>query len=1193
MPEDLVPQLGNNHETDDHPGIYLAALVATLASPSKRSDGFFDIAYRDEVIAVAHSGEPWGSAYVPLRVCTKRDTTFSALWTQLANEVHRAGQHQTFAADLPLRFPVTTRASKATVPSWARVAFDRCESLARHVPQSAAWLTLIVTGEGVFWEADENTLASPELARLESQLVRLLREAETDWDVVLGAIEAEATLRESVQLSSSNDCIHTMIEQVAGRQPDRDAVHAYDGSLTYSGLESRSNQLARYLLRRGLRPEDRVAICLDRSLDMVVAVLAVLKAGGCYVPVDPTYPRERTSFMVADSQASFILANAATRSALPSSDTPVVSLDLDSSAIDLEESGAIDLTTSPSSLAYLIYTSGSSGQPKGVMLEHRNVGSFFKAMDQCLDGESGGTWLAVTSLSFDISVLELLWTLSRGFTVVVGEGIGQVPSPQRASGASVEFSLFYFSSDAGAGDSERYWLLLEGARFADKQGFSAVWTPERHFHSFGGLYPNPAVTAAAIAAITERIDIRAGSVVMPLHHPARVAEEWAVVDNISNGRVGVSFAAGWQPNDFILRPENFVDNKSRMLEGIDTVRALWRGESRVFPGPDNRKVEVQTLPRPIQPELPTWLTAAGNPETFKIAGESGFRLLTHLLGQSIEDLATKIAVYRSAWKAAGHSGEGHVTLMLHTFVDEDDDVAREKVREPLKDYLRTSVGLIKDFASSFPALKKRPDGREPDFESLTAEELEALLDYSFERYYASSGLLGTPGKCREIVQHLSALGVNEIACLIDFGVDTDATLTSLRLLNDLRAEFALPTSARQAAFDGSSVAQLIQRYFVTHMQCTPSLARILLEDEDTRQALTALHTLLIGGEALPVTLGQELVSLAGGRVMNMYGPTEATVWSTVHEVTGLEKTMPIGRPLANTSVFIVDEAGRPAPPGVAGELLVGGHGVARGYHARPELTSERFIKDDSSGLSDSRLYRTGDRAVSLPDGSLEFLGRMDQQIKVRGHRVELGEIEARLSQHPEIRECAVTADQAEDGNVAIVGHVVPASPSIDSRDLRAYLRRSLPNVMVPSRFVTLDALPHTPNGKIDRNALMHRNPSPAPAVTAGFPAAKVPLSHLEERITDIWREVLGVPSVGVQDNFFELGGHSLSAVHVHGKLKALTVRPVAITDLFRFPTIRTLATFIGGDADEQHGASSGQARAQARKQALARRRAIG
>ncbi len=339
----------------------------------------------------------------------------------------------------------------------------------------------------------------------------------------------------------------------------------------------------------------------------------------------------------------------------------------------------------------------------------------------------------------------------------------------------MDFSLFYFASADVGEYSDKYRLLIEGAKFADTHGFAAVWTPERHFHEFGGLYPNPSVTSAAIATVTERIQIRAGSVVLPLHDPLRVAEEWAVVDNLSNGRAAVSFASGWQPNDFVIAPENYANRKEVMLRGIETMRRLWRGEKVQRRDGNGIEIEVRILPRPIQRELPIWVTAAGSPETFRLAGEIGANLLTHLLGQSIEQLAGKIAIYRSAWREHGHGpATGHVTLMLHTFVGSSVDEVREKVREPFSNYLRSYVDLW---------LARSPGQNIGDF---TEEELEDLVSYAFDRYFETSGLFGTPSTCLRMIDLLKSIDVDEVACLIDFGIDFDSVISSLHYLDTLK-----------------------------------------------------------------------------------------------------------------------------------------------------------------------------------------------------------------------------------------------------------------------------------------------------------------------------------------------------------------------------------------------------------------------
>jgi natural product biosynthesis luciferase-like monooxygenase protein len=348
----------------------------------------------------------------------------------------------------------------------------------------------------------------------------------------------------------------------------------------------------------------------------------------------------------------------------------------------------------------------------------------------------------------------------------------------------MDFSLFFFG-DGGATGDDGYGLLLESARFADANDFSAVWTPERHFHSFGGLYPNPAVIGAAIAALTERVGIRAGSVVAPLHHPIRIAEEWSVVDNLSSGRVGISFASGWHAVDFVLRPENYRGRKSKMAETVETVRRLWRGEELEFPDGSGINQSVRIFPAPAQPELPVWITSMGSPETFRVAGRLGVGLLTHLLGQNHDTLARNIASYRREL-AHAHNGKvaGHVAVMLHTMIETNRERVRELVRKPLKDYLRSSIDL---FAGTSAGLL--PPGF--DTNQRRARDEEFIVSYAFNRYFTTSGLFGTVEEGVEIVRGLQAIGVDEVACLIDFGVPREEVLKSLHHLAELRRRTAV------------------------------------------------------------------------------------------------------------------------------------------------------------------------------------------------------------------------------------------------------------------------------------------------------------------------------------------------------------------------------------------------------------------
>ncbi|MCU0803455.1 MAG: LLM class flavin-dependent oxidoreductase, partial [Rhodobacteraceae bacterium] len=525
--------------------------------------------------------------------------------------------------------------------------------------------------------------------------------------------------------------IATAFAAQVARTPDAAALVFEGLTLTYADLATRANRVAHALRGLGVGPGTLVGLHLRRSADLVIAALGILQAGGAYVPMDPAYPADRTALYIEDSACAVIVTDATLAASLPSHTAQVLTMGA------LPDAPQVEPTATPADLAYMIYTSGSTGRPKGVMVEHRNAINFFAGMDARI-GTTPGTWMAVTSLSFDISVLELFWTLTRGFKVVITSDENRTLVSGGASLGGMDFSLYYWGNDDGAGPA-KYDLLLEGAKFADSHGFTAVWTPERHFHAFGGPYPNPSVTGAAVAAVTKNIGVRAGSCVAPLHHPARIAEEWAVIDNLTNGRAGIAFASGWQPDDFVLRPENTPPaNKAALLASIDQVRRLWRGEAVAFPTLKG-EFALQTQPRPVSRELPVWVTTAGNPDTWREAGALGANVLTHLLGQSVQEVADKIKIYHTALRAAGHDPANHaVTLMLHTFIAATREEAREIAREPMKDYLRAAAGLIKQYAWAFPAFKKPQGVANPmdiDIGSLAPDELEAILDFAFLRYF--------------------------------------------------------------------------------------------------------------------------------------------------------------------------------------------------------------------------------------------------------------------------------------------------------------------------------------------------------------------------------------------------------------------------------------------------------------------------
>ncbi|MFE4518418.1 amino acid adenylation domain-containing protein [Kitasatospora sp. NPDC056783] len=426
----------------------------------------------------------------------------------------------------------------------------------------------------------------------------------------------------------------------------------------------------------------------------------------------------------------------------------------------------------------------------------------------------------------------------------------------------------------------------------------------------------------------------------------------------------------------------------------------------------------------------------------------------------------------------------------------------------------------------------------------------------------TSGSTGRP-KGVEIGHRALVNLLTSLAALLDSGPgDVWLGLTSLSFdISGVEILLPLTTGGRLvlapdgAALDAPGTVGLVRREGVTHLQATPSGWRVLLGAGPLPAGLTGI----VGGEALPLPLARELRGSLD-RLINGYGPTEATIYATWADVPAGADAVVIGRPVDNTRAYVLDANGRPLPVGIPGELHLGGDGVAAGYRGRPELTAERFVEDPFAG---GRMYRTGDLAAWTQDGELEFHGRIDDQVKIRGHRIELGEIEAALLDHPAVAAAAVAVCEQADGSSALVGYRVPApgSAPLSDADLRDHLRRTLPAVMVPRQFVALDRLPLTPSGKLDRRAL----PAPPPPVaeqadtgqTAGAEA-----DELTASILAIWEEVLGTSGIGPEDDLFDLGGHSLTIIQITARIRDAFGVELAFDLFFDASTPAALAAVV-------------------------------
>ncbi|WP_160670946.1 non-ribosomal peptide synthetase [Clostridium sp. C8-1-8] len=423
---------------------------------------------------------------------------------------------------------------------------------------------------------------------------------------------------------------------------------------------------------------------------------------------------------------------------------------------------------------------------------------------------------------------------------------------------------------------------------------------------------------------------------------------------------------------------------------------------------------------------------------------------------------------------------------------------------------------------------------------------------------------GSTGKPKGVmIEHMAVNNfIKGITDIIDFRSEkTILNLTTisfdifvLESLLPLISGVKVVIADEEEQMDATLIDKLIVKNRIDMIQATPSRIKLLIESGSKLNCFRYLKEIMIGGEALQYELLKQIKSVYDGKIFNMYGPTETTVWSMVKELTNTDN-ITIGKPIANTQIYILDEENKLQPIGVSGELCIGGDGLARGYFNRKNLTDEKFM--ESPFEKGKRIYKTGDLAKWLPNGEVEFLGRMDQQVKIRGYRIELGEIETILSQHNGIKECVVTARDSKEGYKYLVAYYM-SYEEIGVSELRDYISRELPSYMIPAYFVRLEKMPLTPNGKIDRKSL----PEPIKDENSHFINYKEATTEIEKNLVSIWKSLLGREQVGVNDNFFELGGNSLLLARMQLRIDELYPSKVKIADIFSYSTIAKLSEFI-------------------------------
>lgn len=519
------------------------------------------------------------------------------------------------------------------------------------------------------------------------------------------------------------------------------------------------------------------------------------------------------------------------------------------------------------------------------------------------------------------------------------------------------------------------------------------------------------------------------------------------------------------------------------------------------------------------------------------------------------------------------------------FMLADSGVKLLLTQEQVKRILPPTTAQLICLDTEWPLIASQPST--PPADHTTASDLAYMIYTSGSTGQPKGALNSHRGICnrlRWMQDRYDLTAADTVLQKTPFSFDVSVWEFFWPLLAGARLVVARPGGHQDAAY----LARLINDERVTVIHFVPSMLRTFLA-EPAATACTSLRHVICSGEALTHDLQEKFFALLPCELHNLYGPTEAAVdvthWTC--QRASQSPVVPIGRPVANTRMHVLDAQLREVPVGADGELHIGGVQVGLGYHNRPALTAEKFIPDPFSSDPAARLYKTGDLARWLPDGSIDYLGRLDFQVKLRGFRIELGEIESVLAQHPTIKQAVVTAQEQPGGDKRLVAYLSSRNGhSATVGELHTHLLARLPEYMVPAWFMWLDQIPLSPNGKVDRKAL------PAPSRARPFLAQPFAEARnlLERQIVEIWQRVLAVDAIGIDDRFFELGGDSLGLTRVHAELQKLVAREFPIAALFEHITVRTLATHLSTVPDHAGAADAHQERARRQREALNRRR---
>lgn len=570
---------------------------------------------------------------------------------------------------------------------------------------------------------------------------------------------------QTVKLAGEKTVLDVLDEQLQ-KSASNPAVIFEGNTLTYDELNEKANQLGGLIKKNfNIHANETIAVKLERSEWMLVTLLAVLKSGAACLPIEADTPVERINQVVTASACKMLI------------DDNV----LEQLKQEMEKFSKTNLPplNRASDAAFVIFSTGD--KPKMHQISHKNIIDYYTRLTPPPFVKDQPIITAFASHTFELSAVEMIGALTLGAKVVVNHTASHEAVVVNNELKPMDFSLFYFGNIGN--EKNRYEILINAAKYGDKNGYTAIWTPERHFHVFGGPYPSPAIFGGAVAAVTDRIGIRAGSVVIPLNDPIRVAEDWSVVDNLSGGgRVSIACATGWNVNDFALAPDNYHTRHSIMYKRLEEIQNLWKGGKIAVKDGNGFAKELEIFPKPIQPSLPFFITTAGNVETYITAGRLGHGILSNMITTTPKELTGKVAAYRKALRDNGYDPtQFQMVMMLHVYIADTVEEAYAKAKKPFMEYLGNSVDLAKSAIIGTP--------HDMDSSDFSEQDMEDMLEFSFRRYVTNSALIGTKETCLKVLREMAKMGIDEIACLVDFGIDYESTMVSLEKLTELKAEY--------------------------------------------------------------------------------------------------------------------------------------------------------------------------------------------------------------------------------------------------------------------------------------------------------------------------------------------------------------------------------------------------------------------